>query len=94
MPAHLKNHIADKLNIAVAYPYTYFDMLYEKDERSDYSGDFDDGLFNIDKFWEIEAKPRVYQADSYDYLEKARKEEEKEAQLKLSKSRFPRKCKK
>lgn len=94
-PAHLKTHHTDKLNIAVPYPNTYLEIVHEKKKLGyDYPGDYDDSIFKHDKFWEIEARPRVYQVNSYDYLEKVQKEEEEKVQLKLSKSRFPKKAKK
>ena len=95
LPAHLKTHLTDKLNIAVPYSSTYLEILYENEDLDyDYPGDYDRRIFNHDKFWEIEARPRVYQVNSYDYLEKFQKEDEKKVQLKLSKSRFPKKAKK
>ena len=95
LPAHLKTHLTDKLNIAVPYPNTYMEIVPEKKKLGyGYPGDYDRSIFNQDKFWEIKARPRVYQVNSYDYLEKFQKEDEKNVQLKLSKSRFPKKAKK
>ena len=71
LPPHLKNHLTDRLNIAVPYPYTYFEFVnffQEEEEGSGYSrsGDYDDSIYKRDKFWEIEARPRVYKVDSYE----------------------------
>ena len=84
LPAHLKTHLTDKLNIAVPYPNTYMEIIPEKKKLGyDYPGDYDKSIFNQDKFWEIKARPRVYQVNSYDYLEKFQKEDEENARLKL-----------